>query len=546
MSVSCAGVIFGDSGTTDNLNTDGAVSEPSGNAEAQNAAEHDQYIAARRRNLEALRALGIDPYPYRYEPSHTVADLLASWEEPGGGAEDAGERTEVAVAGRITSIRSHGKTAFFDLLDATGRIQVYVKKDLVGEAAYQAFAHLDLGDWIGVRGTPMVTKSGERTVRAAALEVLAKSLRPIPTPKTTADEETGEEKVYYAFADKATRYRRRYVDLFTNPRVREVFRVRARLITELRRLLDGLGFLEVETPVLQSLYGGASARPFVTTHNALDMEMYLRIALELHHKRLIVGGLDRVYEIGRIFRNEGIDRSHNPEFTMLELYQAYADYGDIMSLVEEIFRNWCETVLEGATTLTFDGREIDLKPPYPRTPYLELLQKHGCPDPTGLEEEAFRSALEAEGVDVESKIGRGALLDAAFDHYVEPHLVQPTFVTDYPMELSPLAKRHRRIPGLAERFELIVAGMEFANAFSELNDPDDQRERFTAQLKLLELGDEEAQRLDEDFLRALEYGMPPTGGLGIGIDRVTMLFTDSRSIRDVILFPTLRPEEGRG
>jgi lysyl-tRNA synthetase class 2 len=521
------------------------VADPSRNSDTPDSHEQDQYIAARRRNLEALRALGVEPYPYRFSPSHTVAAILDAWDELGAESDATEVRTEVSVAGRISTIRSHGKTSFYDLLDSTGTIQIYVKKDLVGEAGYEVVGHLDLGDWIGVRGTLMATRTGERTVQASEIEVLAKSLRPIPTPKSAVDQATGEEKVFYAFTDKATRYRRRYVDLFTNPEVRDVFRMRAQLITKLRCFLDGQGFLEVETPVLQGLHGGASARPFITTHNALDMEMYLRIAIELHHKRLIVGGLDRVYEIGRIFRNEGIDRSHNPEFTMLELYQAFADYNDIMELVEAIFRNWCDTVMEKGTTVTFDGTEIDLAPPYPRRPFMELLTENGCPDPNQ-EAEPFRKALEADGVEVEGKIGRGGLLDAAFGHYAEPGLVQPVFVIDYPMELSPLAKRHRQTPGLTERFELIVAGMEFANAFSELNDPDDQRERFMSQLQLLELGDEEAQRLDEDFLQALEYGMPPTGGLGVGIDRVAMLLTDNQSIRDVILFPTLRPEEGRG
>ncbi len=510
------------------------------------AVGEDQYIAARRGHLEALRKLGIDPYPYRYEPTHSVATLLQHWEELAPEDQEAGSGSLIRLAGRLVSIRSHGKTTFGNVLDATGAIQIYVKGALVGDEQYEAFSHLDLGDWVGVEGSLMVTRTGEKTVQVERFDILSKAVRPIPTPKTKVDEETGEEQTYHAFADKAARYRRRYVDLFVNPEIRAVFRTRARLVSELRRFLDERDFLEVETPVLQSLHGGASARPFVTTHNALELEMYLRIAIELHHKRLIVGGLDRVYEIGRIFRNEGIDRSHNPEFTMLELYQAYADYNDIMDLVEEMFRNWCERVLDGNSKVTFDGQEIDLAPPYPRRPFLELITEHGGPDAAAMDEQELRSTLEDAHVDVVGKIGKGGLLDAAFDHFAEPHLVQPVYVIDYPMELSPLAKRHRSIPGLTERFELIIAGMEFANAFSELNDPDDQRERFMAQLKLLELGDQEAQRLDEDFIRALEYGMPPTGGLGIGMDRVTMLFTDQRSIRDVILFPTLRPEEGLG
>lgn len=506
----------------------------------------DQYIAARRDHLEELRRRGVEPYPYRFEPSHSVAGIMAEWDELCPEQAEPQERPMVVLAGRLTAVRMHGKTAFGDLLDATDRVQIYIKRDEVGDEVFEVFELLDLGDWIGVEGTLMVTRTGERTLRVISLTLLAKSIRPIPTPKTTVDPDTGEERTYYAFADKEARYRRRYVDLFVNPEVREIFRIRASLVTELRSFLDGRGFLEVETPVLQQLHGGASARPFMTLHNTLDIELYLRIALELYHKRLIVGGLDRVYEIGRIFRNEGLDRWHNPEFTMLELYQAHADYSDIMQLVEDIFANWCDNMLKGETGLQFDGQSIDLAPPYPRQPFLELVMEYGGLDAAEMDEDDLRNALREKGVDVEGKIGKGGLLDAAFGEFVEPNLVQPVFVIDYPLELSPLAKRHREEPGLTERFELIIAGMEFANAFSELNDPDDQRARFTAQLALLEMGDEDAQRLDEDFVLSLEYGMPPTGGLGIGIDRVVMLFTDQRSIRDVILFPTLRPEEGRG
>ena len=509
-------------------------------------AEGDQYIAARRDHLARLRRLGIDPYPYRFEPSHTIAEIREKWEELCPDTTDPGKRTKVVLAGRLLGTRMHGKTAFGDLLDTSDRIQLYIKKDEVGDGVFEMFELLDLGDWVGVEGTLMETRTGEQTLLVTSLSLLAKAVRPIPTPKTALDPDTGEEKIYYAFADKEARYRRRYVDLFVNPEVREIFRVRSRLVTEVRSFLNGRGFLEVETPVLQHLHGGASAKPFVTQHNALDIEMYLRIALELHHKRLIVGGLDRVYEIGRIFRNEGLDRWHNPEFTMLELYQAYADYSDIMRLVEDMFANWCGTVLGGETSVQFGGQTISLAPPFPRRPYLELLEEYGGVDAAGMAEEELREVLKNKGVDVDGKIGKSGLLDAAFGHFVEPNLVQPVFVIDYPVELSPLAKRHRERPDLTERFELIVAKMEFANAFSELNDPDDQRARFMEQLALLELGDQEAQRLDEDFVLSLEYGMPPTGGLGVGIDRVVMLFTDQRSIRDVILFPTLRPEEGRG
>ncbi len=520
------------------------MSEKQPHTGQEQGTEGDQYVEARRANRQALEGMGVEPYPYRYEPTHHIADVLADWERlcP---PEEVTERPVVRLAGRVMAMRSHGKSAFLDLLDATGQIQLFIRKNVVGDEAFRVYEHLDLGDWLGVEGTLMTTRMGEPSVLASSFTLLAKAMRPIPTPKTVVDEETGEETTYHAFTDKESRYRRRYLDLFVNTGVRDVFRTRARLISQMRAFLDARGFLEVETPVLQTLHGGASARPFTTHHNALDLDMYLRIALELYHKRLIVGGLERVYEVGRIFRNEGLDRRHNPEFTMMELYQAYADYNDIMDLVEDLYAHWCETVLLGATAVPWQGERIELEPPFPRRPFYELLAEHGGLEAAGMDEKALRAALKEAGADIEAKVGRGALLDEAFGHLVEPHLVQPTFVIDYPVELSPLAKRHREDEGLTERFELIVAGMEFANAFSELNDPEDQRRRFQAQLELLELGDDEAQRLDEDFVRALEYGMPPTGGLGIGMDRVAMLFTDQHSIRDVILFPTLRPEEGR-
>lgn len=517
--------------------------EPEQERSLRREAEGDVYIAARLANLDALRDEGVEVYPYRWDPSHRVTDVLAAWDDLS--VDDAEDAPTVALAGRIMGIRRHGKSAFIDLLDSTGRLQLFLRRDGVGEETFDRLDRFDLGDQVGVTGTLMVTRMGEKSLLAASFDLLAKSLRPIPTPKTVVDEATGEETTYHAFSNKEVRYRRRYLDLFVNPEVRDTFRTRARLITALRGYLDERGFLEVETPVLQTLHGGANARPFMTHHLALDLDMYLRIALELYHKRLIVGGFDRVYEIGRIFRNEGLDRKHNPEFTMLELYQAYADYNDIMALVEGVFGAWCEAVLDGADRVTFDGQEIVLQPPFPRRPYFDLLAEHAGRDVRGMDDTALHALLEEAGAEVDGKVGRGALLDEAFGHFVEPHLIQPVFVIDHPVELSPLAKRHREDPGLTERFELIIAGMEFANAFSELNDPEDQRARFLAQLELLQQGDEGAQHLDEDYVRALEYGMPPTGGLGIGIDRVTMLFTDQRYIRDVILFPTLRPEEGQ-
>ncbi len=399
-----------------------------------------------------------------------------------------------------------------------------------------------MGDWVGAEGATLRTRMGEPSVLVEELQLLSKSLRPLPYGKVEEDEKTGERVVLGGFADKQQRYRQRYADLAVHPGVREVFVTRARIVSALRRFLDERDYIEVETPVLQPIYGGALARPFTTHHNTLDMPLYLRIADELYLKRLIVGGLERVYEIGKDFRNEGIDRTHNPEFSMLEFYQAFADYNDMMDMVEAMLAFAAERA-GGSTTVTFQDREIDLSPPYRRITFLSALAEIGGVDAASMDDDALRSA--AEGADVEGveTMGRGKLLDALFGALVEPTLEQPTFVTDYPRELSPLAKPKRGDARLTERFELIVAGREIANAFSELNDPFDQRDRFEAQARLKEAGDEEALMVDDDYLRALEYGMPPTGGVGIGVDRLVMLLTDSPSIRDVILFPTLRPEE---
>ncbi len=492
----------------------------------------EEQVEQRRKKLEGLKELGINPYPNDFAPAHQAAEVQSAHAEQDAEALE-GVDTCYRLAGRVMALRLFGKAAFIKIADRSGAIQAYLQQNVLGEDSYGVFKKfVEVGDIVGIEGSPMRTRTGELSIHAASLQLLTKSVRPLP------------EK-WHGLTDVEIRYRRRYVDLIANREVMELFILRSRIVKYLRSFLDNKGFLEVETPMMHVMAGGANARPFVTHHKTLDMEMYLRIALELYHKRLIVGGLDRVYEIGRIFRNEGLSRRHNPEFTMLELYQAYADYNDIMVLVEEMFASWCKTVLKGHTTVTWDGHEIDLAPPFPRKPFLELIREHSGIDTAALDDGELEKALQGVGVKTEGKVGRGALLDEAFGHFVEPHLIQPVFVIDHPVELSPLAKRHREVPGLTERFELIIAGMEFANAFSELNDPDDQRERFMAQLKLLELGDVEAQQLDEDFICALEYGMPPTGGLGVGIDRVTMLFTDQRSIRDVILFPTLRPEEGR-
>jgi lysyl-tRNA synthetase, class II len=381
------------------------------------------------------------------------------------------------------------------------------------------------------------------TLQVQSFELLAKSVRPLPFGKEELDAATGERRVHGGFSDVEQRYRQRYADLAVNREVRDVFVARSRMVSNIRRFLDDRGYIEVETPILQPLYGGASARPFTTHHNALDMRLYLRIADELYLKRLIVGGLDRVYEIGKDFRNEGIDRTHNPEFTMLEFYQAFADYGDMMDLVEELIAEVVRTVTGGSTEVTFEGQRLDFAAPFRRLPFLAALREYGGLNVDTMEDAALAAEAAWLGVEEPHTLSRPKLLDELFKELVEPHLVQPVFITDYPRELSPLAKPKRGDPRLVERFELMVAGREIANAFSELNDPFDQRERFEGQVRLREAGDEEAQNLDEDYLRALEYGMPPTGGVGIGIDRLVMLVTDQPSIRDVILFPTMRPEQ---
>ncbi|HEX6939628.1 MAG TPA: lysine--tRNA ligase [Longimicrobiales bacterium] len=501
-------------------------------------------IEARRAKLEELRRRGIEPFAYAYDATHSAADARAAFEaaERAGDVAEDGEGPEVRLAGRLTSLRAHGKSTFADLADRGERIQLYFRKDDLGEDAYALLDLLDPSDWIGVAGSMFRTRMGEVTVRVRSFELLAKALRALPFGKEEVDPETGERRVYGGFADVEQRYRQRYADLAVNPEVRQVFLTRTRLVTAIRRFLDERGYIEVETPVLQPLYGGASARPFTTHHHALDMPLYLRIADELYLKRLIVGGLDRVYEIGKDFRNEGIDRTHNPEFTMLEFYQAFADYEDMMALVEELLVTVVREVTGGGTALEYQGVRIDFSPPFERLPYFDALRRYGNLDARSMDDAALRDAVHSFGVEDVATMTRPKLIDELFKALVEPHLDQPVFITDYPRELSPLAKPKRGDPELVERFELVVAGREIANAFSELNDPLDQRERFLAQVRLRERGDDEAQSYDEDYIRALEYGMPPTGGVGIGIDRLVMLLTDQASIRDVILFPTMRPE----
>ncbi len=503
-----------------------------------------QVLKDRMAKLDSLREKGIEPFAYAYDVSDYSDQVMADFETAEAATLDGESVPEVAVslAGRLMSFRSHGKSAFADLEDSRGRIQVYFKKNTLGEDSYENLDLIDLGDWIGLKGSVFRTRSGQVTIQVKEWELLAKTLRPLPIGKVEVDEETGERTVHSGFADQESRLRQRYADLAVHPEVRKVFVARTRIVSAIRRFLDGEGFLEVETPVLQPMYGGAAARPFVTHHNALDRRLYLRVADELYLKRLIVGGFERVYEIAKDFRNEGIDRFHNPEFTMLEFYQAFADYEDMMNLVERLLVDLAREVSEDGA-VTFQGHRVNFVGPFPRIPLVDSLAEALGDDPLTMDVAEMRKRAEARKVPDLQGAGRGKLIDKLFGELVQPKLIQPTFVIDYPLELSPLAKPKRGAPELTERFELFVAGEEIANAFSELNDPIDQRTRFEGQGDLRKAGDDEAHRIDEDYIRALEYGLPPTGGVGIGIDRLVMLLTDSASIRDVILFPTLRDHE---
>ena len=480
----------------------------------------DDLRAARLAKLARLRAAGVEPYPYRYDRTHLAADLHARY--------DALAGEEVAVAGRLVGGRRlMGKAGFVHLQDGSGRIQLFCRLDALGPDGFEQFKELDVGDFVGVRGLLVRTRTGEVSVEARELTLLAKSLRPLP------------EK-WHGLTDVETRYRRRYLDLIANPEVQEVFRTRSRTLQAIRTFLVGRGFQEVETPVLQPIPGGGAARPFGTYYHALDRTLYLRIALELYLKRCVIGGIERVFEIGRNFRNEGLSYKHNPEFTMLELYQAYADYEDVMALMEALVPAVAQEVL-GTTRIPYGEHSIELAGPWPRVSLREAIREQTGVDYAALADDAaLREAARGAGLRVEPTWPRAKVIDELLSVYVEPRLIQPTFLVDYPVELSPLAKRKRDDPATVERFECFIGGMEVANAFSELNDPLDQRERFEAQVRARQAGDEEAQPMDEDFLEALEYGMPPTGGLGVGIDRLVMLFADRQSIREVILFPQLR------
>lgn len=487
----------------------------------------------RRRKLKHIRAKGIDPYPARVERTHTTAEALAAFK-----ALQEREELTVRTVGRITRMNVLGGSSFAHLEDGHGRLQVYFQRDLLGQETYDLIRHeLDLGDFLEVKGPLFRTRTGEITVRAKDVRLLSKALKPLPVVKEV------DGVLYDAFTDKEKRYRERYVDLAVNPHVREIFRTRARIVSAVRCFLDQRGFIEVDTPVLQPIYGGAAARPFITHHYQLHQDLYLRISDELYLKRLIVGGYERVYEIGRDFRNEGISFKHNPEFTQLEFYMAYADYKDVMALAEEMIAFVAQEAL-GTTSIDYQGEEVDLRPPWQRRKLRQAILEETSIDYEAYPDaESLYQAIRSIGGTPEPKATWGKLVDPVLINYIEPKLIQPTFLYDYPAEVSPLAKRKPDDPDTVERFEFFIGGLELGNAFSELNDPLEQGRRFQAQAEALSAGDEEAHPLDEDYINALSYGMPPTGGFGMGIDRLTMLLTDQPSIREVILFPHLRAEQ---
>lgn len=493
----------------------------------------NQLIQIRREKLAKIISLGLPAFPNQAERTEMIGNL---WQNKLNYLE---EKKKVIITGRLQALRRQGKSGFANLTDETGRIQLYVRQDEVGEENYELFKLLDLGDFLQVEGECFLTQSGEYSVKAGKLTILGKSLRPLPTVKEKMVE--GERKRYDEFADIELRYRKRYLDLLLNPQVRDTFKIRAEVIKLIRRFLEEKGFLEVDTPILQPLYGGANARPFTTHHNTLDMDLYLRIAIELYLKRLIVGGYEKVFEIGKCFRNEGMDRNHNPEFTMLELYQAYADYHDIMDLTEQLIV-YVVRGIQGSSRISFRDKELDLGKPWRRLSMLELVRDKTGLDVSDFDLEKIRQFYHDHELELDIAAGPGKLIAGLFEIYVEPELKEPTFVLDFPKEISPLAKGKPDNPHLVERFELFIQGDEYANAFTELNDPNEQRLRLEAQARLRELGDQEANVLDEDFLEALEFGMPPTGGLGIGIDRLVMMLTDNTSIKEVILFPQMKPE----
>lgn len=484
--------------------------------------EINEQMQVRIDKMHKIEEHGWKPFGYRFLYTHRAADIAAQFDEL------SEKETEVKMAGRIMAIRGHGKTCFMDMQDKTGRIQVYVRKDVIGEENYALIKLMDIGDTVGITGTAFRTHMGELSIKANSVEMLSKSLRPLP------------EK-WHGLKDVETRYRQRYVDLIVNPEVRDTFVKRSQIIRSVREVLDSHDFLEVETPILNTIAGGATARPFISYHNALDMQVYMRIAPELYLKRLIVGGMDRVYEMGRVFRNEGIDNRHNPEFTSVEIYQAFADYRDMMDLTEEVVVKTAEKVL-GTTTINYEGTAIELASPWKRMSMIEAVKEYSGKDFTNVTDlEEARAIAKELNVAVEPSFGIGKIINACFEEYVEDKLIQPTFITGHPKEISPLAKSNPENPEITDRFEAYIYGREICNGFTELNDPIDQKERFLKQVEERANGDEEANMMDEDFVNALEYGLPPTGGLGIGIDRLVMFLTNSSTIRDVLFFPTMKP-----
>ncbi len=493
----------------------------------------NQFIQLRKQKLEKLLAAGINPYPAKSSRTHQIAEVLSNQ------ADWIASERELCLAGRLVAMRRQGKIGFGNIEDVSGRLQIYVAQNLVGEENYELFKLCDPGDFVQVEGTMFHTQAGEYSLKASRIGLLSKNLRPLPAVKEKVVD--GKTVRYDEFSDIELRYRKRYLDLLLNPSHRQVFIQRSRIISAIRAFLDARGYTEVETPVLQPLYGGANARPFVTHHNTLDTDLYLRIATELYLKRLIVGGFERVYELGKDFRNEGMDRTHNPEFTMLELYEAYSDLEGMLDITEELIRHLALSVLNKAQ-YTFRGHQVDLGQPFLRASMTELVKQHAGIDLSDLDYGRALTFCRGHKLEIPPEAGVGKLISILFETYVEDKLIQPTFVTDFPKEISPLAKAKADNALLSERFELIIAGHEFANAFSELNDPLDQRARLEAQARLRALGDEEANVVDEDFLEAMEYGMPPMGGLGIGIDRLVMLLTENDSIKEVLLFPQMKPE----
>ena len=504
---------------------------------AMNILELNEQEIQRRQSLDELRALHIEPYPAAEYPVNAYSDEIKA-----NFSEDAETPREVCIAGRLMGRRIMGKASFAELMDSKGRIQVYVTRDDIcpeeDKTLYNSVFKklLDLGDFIGVKGFVFRTQTGEISVHAREITLLSKSLKPLPVVK----EKDGV--VYDAFNDPELRYRQRYVDLLVNPEVKEIFRKRSKVVSTMRQVLDEAGYTEVETPILQPIPGGASARPFITHHNSLDTDLYLRIATELYLKRLIVGGFEGVYEIGKNFRNEGMDRNHNPEFTCMELYVQYKDYNWMMNFTEQLLERICVAV-NGTPETVIDGKTISFKAPYRRLPILEAIKEKTGHDLNGKSEEEIREVCKQLDLEIDDTMGKGKLIDEIFGEFCEGTFIQPTFITDYPVEMSPLTKKHRTNPALTERFELMVNGKELANAYSELNDPIDQEERFQEQLRLSEKGDDEAMFIDQDFLRALQYGMPPTSGIGIGIDRLVMLMTGQTQIQEVLFFPQMKPEK---